>query len=116
MIEIIPAIDLINGQCVRLTQGRYEDKKVYRTSPVEVAKEYESAGIKRLHLVDLDGAKAGKIMNAAVLKAITHETSLTVDFGGGVRTDADLKTAFDSGARMITAGSIAVKSPDLVLD
>jgi len=112
MIEIIPAIDLIDGKCVRLTQGDYAQKKVYNQNPLEVAKRFEAAGIRRLHLVDLDGAKEQHIVNHHVLRSITANTSLVVDFGGGLKTDADLRIAFDNGAAMITGGSIAVKDPE----
>jgi len=111
-MEIIPAIDLIDGKCVRLTQGDYSQKKVYNQNPLEVAKSFEAAGIRRLHLVDLDGAKAQHIVNHRVLRDITTHTSLVVDFGGGLKTDDDLRIAFDSGASMITGGSIAVKNPE----
>lgn len=114
MIEIIPAIDIINGQCVRLTQGDYEQKKVYNSNPVEVAKSFEDAGIQRLHLVDLDGAKAKHIVNVAVLENVAKATNLKIDFGGGIKSDKDLKMAFEAGAKQITAGSIAVANPDLV--
>jgi phosphoribosylformimino-5-aminoimidazole carboxamide ribotide isomerase len=113
-MRIIPAIDIINGKCVRLTKGDYSTQKTYNNNPVEVAKEFEAAGIQYLHLVDLDGAKSGHIVNHQVLNAIANETGLVIDFGGGVKTDADLKVAFDSGASQITAGSIAVKSPEIV--
>lgn len=113
MIEIIPAIDLIEGKCVRLSQGDYNQKTVYNENPLEVAKMFEDAGINRLHLVDLDGAKAHHIVNHKVLEAITTKTSLVVDFGGGLKTDDDLRIAFECGAQMITGGSIAVKSPDV---
>lgn len=113
MIEIIPAIDLIDGKCVRLSQGDYNQKTVYNENPLEVAKMFEDAGINRLHLVDLDGAKAHHIVNHKVLEAITTKTSLVVDFGGGLKTDDDLRIAFECGAQMITGGSIAVKSPDV---
>lgn len=109
MIEIIPAIDIIEGKCVRLNQGDYEQKKVYNENPLEVAKEFEDTGIKRLHLVDLDGAKAKHIVNWKVLEVIATKTNLVIDFGGGLKTDEDLKIAFNSGAAMITGGSIAVK-------
>ena len=112
MIDIIPAIDLIDGKCVRLTQGDYTQKKIYNENPLEVAKSFEAAGIRRLHLVDLDGAKAQYIVNHRVLHQITTQTSLVVDFGGGLKTDADLRIAFDNGASMITGGSIAVKNPE----
>lgn len=113
MIEIIPAIDLIDGKCVRLSQGDYNQKTVYNENPLEVAKMFEDVGITRLHLVDLDGAKAHHIVNHKVLEAITTKTSLVVDFGGGLKTDDDLRIAFECGAQMITGGSIAVKSPDV---
>ncbi|MCB9018575.1 MAG: 1-(5-phosphoribosyl)-5-[(5-phosphoribosylamino)methylideneamino]imidazole-4-carboxamide isomerase [Paludibacteraceae bacterium] len=113
MIEIIPAIDIIDGKCVRLSQGDYEQKKVYNENPMEVAKMFEDVGVRRLHLVDLDGAKAQHIVNYKVLEKITSATSLTVDFGGGLKSDDDLRIAFECGAKMITGGSIAVKSPDV---
>ncbi|SDF14043.1 1-(5-phosphoribosyl)-5-[(5-phosphoribosylamino)methylideneamino] imidazole-4-carboxamide isomerase [Dyadobacter soli] len=113
MIQIIPAIDLIEGKCVRLTQGDYGQKKIYNENPLEVAQQFEDAGLKRLHLVDLDGAKAKKVVNWKVLEKITSKTSLHVDFGGGVQSDDDLKIAFESGAKQVTGGSIAVKQPDL---
>ncbi|MET7255008.1 1-(5-phosphoribosyl)-5-[(5-phosphoribosylamino)methylideneamino]imidazole-4-carboxamide isomerase [Dyadobacter fermentans] len=113
MIQIIPAIDLIEGKCVRLTQGDYGQKKIYNENPLEVALEFEDAGLKRLHLVDLDGAKAKKVVNWKVLEKIASKTSLHVDFGGGVQSDDDLKIAFESGAKQVTGGSIAVKQPDL---
>ena len=112
MIELIPAIDIIGGQCVRLTKGDYDQKTVYRNSPAEVAKEFEQIGFKRLHVVDLDGAKSKHIVNEQVLKAITTETNLVVDFGGGIKTDADIEKAFSAGASMVTVGSIAVTDPD----
>lgn len=112
MIELIPAIDIIGGQCVRLTKGDYDQKTVYRNSPAEVAKEFEQIGFKRLHVVDLDGAKSKHIVNEQVLKAITTETNLVVDFGGGIKTDADIEKAFSAGASMVTIGSIAVIAPD----
>ncbi len=110
-IELIPAIDIIDGQCVRLTKGDYDQKKVYNEDPVAQAQEFERLGFKRLHVVDLDGAKSKHIVNDAVLRAITSHTSLTVDFGGGIKTDEDCQKAFDAGAAMITAGSIAVTDP-----
>jgi phosphoribosylformimino-5-aminoimidazole carboxamide ribotide isomerase len=113
-MRIIPAIDIIDGKCVRLTKGDYSTQKTYNNNPVEVAKEFEASGIKYLHVVDLDGAKSGHIVNHKVLNTIANETGLIIDFGGGVKTDADLKIAFDSGASQITAGSIAVKSPEIV--
>lgn len=111
MIEIIPAIDIIDGKCVRLSQGDYEQKKVYNVNPLEVAKMFEGVGVRRLHLVDLDGAKAQHIVNYKVLESITNSTSLVVDFGGGLKSDDDLRIAFECGARMVTGGSIAVKNP-----
>ena len=114
-IELIPAIDIINGQCVRLTKGDYDRKTVYRDSPAEVAKEFEQLGFKRLHVVDLDGAKSKHIVNVDVLRRITTETSLTVDFGGGIKTDKDIEKAFEAGAAMVTVGSIAVTQPELFL-
>ena len=114
-IELIPAIDIIEGQCVRLTKGNYDQKTVYRDSPAEVAREFESFGFKRLHVVDLDGAKSKHIVNDAVLNAITSNTSLTVDFGGGIKTDGDIEKAFASGAAMVTVGSIAVTQPELFM-
>ncbi len=113
MIELIPAIDIIGGQCVRLTKGDYEQKTVYRDSPVLTASEFEQLGFKRLHVVDLDGAKSKHIVNSEVLRSITTETSLVVDFGGGIKTDGDIEQAFSNGAAMVTVGSIAVTEPDL---
>lgn len=110
-MKIIPAIDLIDGKCVRLTKGDYSTKKVYNENPVEVAKMFEDAGIKYLHLVDLDGAKASRIINYPILEKITNETNLIVDFGGGLKSKEDLKIAFESGASKITGGSIAVQNP-----
>lgn len=110
MIEIIPAIDLIDGKCVRLTQGDYGKKTIYNENPLEVAKQFEDHGIKRLHLVDLDGAKANHIINYKVLENIATKTNLIIDFGGGLKSDDDLRIAFESGADMITGGSIAVKN------
>jgi 1-(5-phosphoribosyl)-5-[(5-phosphoribosylamino)methylideneamino] imidazole-4-carboxamide isomerase (EC 5.3.1.16) len=115
MIELIPAIDIINGQCVRLTKGDYDQKTVYRDAPAEVAKEFEQIGFRRLHVVDLDGAKSKHIVNDTVLKGITKETNLVVDFGGGIKTDEDIEKAFAAGASMVTIGSIAVTHPDLFL-
>ena len=115
MIELIPAIDIIGGQCVRLTKGDYDQKTVYRNSPAEVAKEFEEIGFKRLHVVDLDGAKSKHIVNEQVLKTITSKTQLTVDFGGGIKTDEDIEKAFAAGASMVTIGSIAVTNPDLFM-
>jgi len=114
-IEIIPAIDIINGQCVRLTKGDYAQKTVYNDSPIEVAQHFESLGFHRLHVVDLDGAKSKHICNAPALNGITRQTNLEVDFGGGIKTDEDIEEAFDSGAAMVTVGSIAVTQPDLFI-
>lgn len=116
MIELIPAIDLINGKCVRLTKGDYEQKKIYHENPVEVAIEFERLGFERLHVVDLDGAKSQHIVNIDVLREITNKTSLKVDFGGGIKTNDDIEKAFDNGASMVTIGSIAVKRPELFLE
>lgn len=115
MIQLIPAIDIINGQCVRLTKGDYDQKTVYRDSPAEVAQEFESIGFKRLHVVDLDGAKSKHIVNTDVLRQIVLQTHLCVDFGGGIKTDDDIETAFANGAEMVTVGSIAVTNPDLFI-
>lgn len=112
-MRIIPAIDIINGQCVRLTKGDYDTKKVYNENPVEVAKTFEDAGIQYLHVVDLDGAKASHIVNYKVLDAIATKTNLKIDFGGGLKSDEDLRIAFESGAHQITGGSIAVKNPEV---
>ncbi len=108
MIEIIPAIDIIEGKCVRLEQGNYQTKKVYSENPVEVAKKFEDAGLKRLHLIDLDGAKAKSVVNLKVLSNIASTTNLKIDFGGGIKTNDDIKKVFDNGADMVTVGSIAV--------
>jgi phosphoribosylformimino-5-aminoimidazole carboxamide ribotide isomerase len=113
MTEIIPAIDLIDGKCVRLTHGDYTQKKIYSENPLEVAKAFEGVGIKRLHLVDLDGAKAGTIVNNKILEKIANGTSLIIDFGGGIKTDESIKNVFDSGATIATIGSVAVKQPQL---
>lgn len=112
-IELIPAIDIINGKCVRLTKGDYSQKTVYRDSPTDVAKEFEDLGFRRLHVVDLDGAKSKHIVNIATLRGITENTKLTVDFGGGIKTDDDLQQAFEAGASMVTVGSVAVTYPEL---
>ena len=113
MIELIPAIDIIQGQCVRLTKGDYNQTKVYSTNPVDVAREFERLGFKRLHVVDLDGAKSRHIVNEEVLRSITTNTNLVVDFGGGIKTQEDIEKAFDAGASMVTVGSIAVTEPEL---
>ena len=110
-MRIIPAIDIINGQCVRLTKGDYDTKKVYNEDPLEVAKSFEDAGIEFLHVVDLDGAKASHIVNYKVLESIAGKTNLKIDFGGGLKSDNDLRIAFESGANQITGGSVAVKNP-----
>lgn len=115
MIELIPAIDIINGQCVRLTKGDYDQKKVYNDDPAAVAKEFEQLGFRRLHIVDLDGAKSKHIVNDAVLRSITTETKLIVDFGGGIKTEEDIEKAFEAGASMVTVGSIAVTKPALFI-
>lgn len=112
MIELIPAIDIIDGKCVRLSQGDYNSKKVYNENPVEVAKELEAHGIRRLHVVDLDGAVSHHVVNYRTLEQIASRTSLVIDFGGGVKSDEDLIIAFESGAQMVTGGSIAVKNPE----
>ncbi len=112
-MEIIPAIDIIDGKCVRLSEGDYDRKKVYAEDPLEVAQEFERYGIKRLHLVDLDGAKAKKVINLPVLKTIAENTDLVIDFGGGVKSTEDLKQVFKAGAQQVTGGSVAVKQPEL---
>lgn len=111
-IELIPAIDIIGGKCVRLSKGDYDTKKVYNENPLEVALQFEDAGIRRLHLVDLDGAKEGRIINYKILEKIASRTNLIIDFGGGLKTSDDLRIAFECGAQMVTGGSIAVKNPD----
>ncbi len=113
MIEIIPAIDIIDGKCVRLSQGDYAQKKIYNENPLEAAKQFEDAGIKRLHLVDLDGAKQGTLVNQKVLELIASKTKLIIDFGGGIKTDADIRSVYNAGASMATIGSLAVKNPEL---
>ena len=113
MIELIPAIDIIDGKCVRLSQGDYDTKKVYNENPLEVAKEFEANGIRRLHVVDLDGAKSKHVVNYRTLEMIATRTSLVIDFGGGIKTDEDMLIAFENGAQMVTLGSVAVKNPDL---
>lgn len=112
---VIPAIDIIDGKCVRLTQGDYAQKTVYNASPLAVAKEFEAAGITRLHVVDLDGAKSHHLVNHKILESIATQTSLQVDFGGGIKSDADIETAFSCGAAQVTVGSIAVKDRELTL-
>lgn len=115
MLLPIPAIDLIDGKCVRLTKGDYSTKTTYRNDPIEVAREFESLGFPRLHLVDLDGARAGHVVNHRVLESIANATNLVIDFGGGLKTDDDLHAVFESGARMVTLGSIAVRQPERVI-
>ena len=113
MIELIPAIDIIDGKCVRLSQGDYNSKKIYNENPLEVAKEFEANGIRRLHVVELEGAASHHIVNYRVLDMIASRTSLIIDFGGGIKTDEDMLIAFENGAQMVTLGSGAVKNPDL---
>ncbi|MDH6253696.1 phosphoribosylformimino-5-aminoimidazole carboxamide ribotide isomerase [Chryseobacterium sp. H1D6B] len=111
-MKIIPAIDIIEGKCVRLSKGDYTTKKIYNENPLEAAKEFENAGIQFLHLVDLDGAKSKHIVNQKILESIARETSLHIDFGGGLKTEEDIETAFNSGAKQITIGSIAIQNPE----
>ncbi|MDR0536891.1 MAG: 1-(5-phosphoribosyl)-5-[(5-phosphoribosylamino)methylideneamino]imidazole-4-carboxamide isomerase [Tannerellaceae bacterium] len=115
MIEIIPAIDIIEGKCVRLTRGDYDMKKIYNEVPLEVAKQLEDCGIRRLHVVDLDGARTGHIINYRILEKLASRTSLIIDFGGGLKSDMDVEIAFENGAQMITGGSVAVKAPELFI-
>lgn len=115
-IEIIPAIDIIDGKCVRLTHGDYSQKKIYNENPLEVAKQFEDAGVQRLHLVDLDGAKEGRVQNWKVLEQIAGKTRLTIDFGGGIKTEKDVVIVFDSGAALATVGSIAVKDEEVFVE
>ncbi len=112
-MQIIPAIDLIDGKCVRLTQGDYAQKKIYNENPLEVAKQFEDIGITRLHLVDLDGAKKGEVVNYKVLEKIASQTKLIIDFGGGIKTDETIRIVFESGATIATIGSLAVKEKEL---
>lgn len=114
-MDLIPAIDIMNGQCVRLTKGDYATKTTYYENPVEVARMFESMGLKRLHVVDLDGARESHIVNLDVLRAIKEATRLVVDFGGGIKQESDLKSAFESGAEMVTLGSVAATQPEKVL-
>lgn len=116
MIEIIPAIDIINGRCVRLTKGKFNQQTIYAEDPLDMAKKFEDSGCKRLHLVDLDGAKANHIVNHHTLERISKSTSLVIDFGGGLKSNEDLHIAFESGADMITGGSIAVNNPEVFLE
>ena len=113
---IIPAIDIIEGKCVRLTQGDYAQKKIYNENPLEIAKQFEDAGLQRLHLVDLDGAKAGRIINYNVLETLSSKTNLHIDFGGGLKSDDDLTIAFECGAQQVTGGTIAVKNRETFLN
>ena len=113
MIELVPAIDIIGGRCVRLTKGDYDRKTVYDHSPLEMARQFEQLGFRRLHMVDLEGAKSKHVVNIDVLKSITDHTNLTVDFGGGIKSEDDIKKAFDSGAAMVTVGSVAVTQKNL---
>ncbi len=113
-MTIIPAIDIINGKCVRLTNGDYAQQKIYNENPLEVAKHFEAAGITRLHLVDLDGAKAGAVVNLQLLESIASQTKLVVDFGGGIKTINDVEMVFNAGAAIVTIGSMAVKHPELL--
>ena len=115
-MQIIPAIDIIDGKCVRLTEGDYAQKTIYNENPLEVAKAFEDAGIKRLHLVDLDGAKAGVVKNWKILESIALHTKLVIDFGGGIKTDQDVALVFERGASLATIGSIAVANPELFLN
>lgn len=114
-MRIIPAIDIISGKCVRLTQGNYATQKIYNENPVEIAKRFEAHGLEYLHVVDLDGAKSSRIINYTVLERIATQTNLKIDFGGGIKSDEDLHIAFESGANQVTGGSIAVKNPNLFL-
>lgn len=116
MIELIPAIDLIDGKCVRLTKGDYDRKTVYNDDPVSQALEFQRLGFRRLHIVDLDGAKSKHIVNDDVLKAITQATDLIVDFGGGIKSEDDIEKAFKAGAHMVTIGSVAVTEPDMFMN
>ena len=115
MIEMIPAIDLIDGKCVRLAQGDFARKKVYSENPLEIAKEFESFGLRRLHIVDLDGAKSGKVKNLKVLETIAANTNQAIDFGGGIKSDEDIQSVFDAGAKMASIGSVAVKKEEKFL-
>ena len=114
-MRIIPAIDIIDGKCVRLTRGNYNTKKIYNENPLEVAKEFEASGIKYLHLVDLDGAKSQHIVNFKILEQIASKTNLKIDFGGGIKSDKDLKIAFEKGASQVTGGSVAANDPETFL-
>jgi phosphoribosylformimino-5-aminoimidazole carboxamide ribotide isomerase len=113
MIQIIPAIDIIDGKCVRLTQGDYSQKTIYNENPLEIAKQFEEIGIERLHLVDLDGAKKGEVANLKVLETIASKTKLKIDFGGGIKTDSSIENVFNAGATLATIGSLAIKQREL---
>ena len=115
MLTIIPAIDIIDGKCVRLSKGDYDQKKVYNEQPLDVARQFEDHGLKRLHLVDLDGAKAKHVINWKVLDKIAGKTNLEIDFGGGIKTDEDIKIVFENGADMVTVGSVAAKDPEMFI-
>ncbi len=115
MIELIPAIDIIEGKCVRLVQGLYGQQKTYSDQPLQVARHFAELGVRRLHLVDLDGARVGKVVNLGILQSIADHTPLIIDFGGGIKSDEDVRSVFDAGAAMITAGSIAVSNRYLVV-
>ena len=115
-MQLIPAIDIINGKCVRLTQGDYDSVKVYNENPLEIAKQFEDAGLTRVHVVDLDGAKAGAVRNWKVLESIASKTGLDIDFGGGIKTEKDVSIVLESGAKWATIGSIAVKDEELFVD
>jgi phosphoribosylformimino-5-aminoimidazole carboxamide ribotide isomerase len=115
-MEVIPAIDIIDGKCVRLTQGDYSQKKVYNENPLDVARSFEDIGIKRLHLVDLDGAKKGEVVNLKVLERIASSTALTIDFGGGIKKESDIRNVYEAGAAIATIGSIAVKNKTLFFE
>jgi phosphoribosylformimino-5-aminoimidazole carboxamide ribotide isomerase len=114
MMTIIPAMDIIDGQCVRLTKGDFDTKKVYDNDPVAVAQRFEDIGVKRLHMVDLDGARTKQVVNQAVLEEVANKTGLEIDFGGGVQSDEDIRIVFDCGAKQVTAGSVSVKNPQIV--
>jgi len=111
-MEIIPAIDIIDGKCVRLTEGEFSRQTTYQTSPLEIAMRFEAAGFRRLHMVDLDGARSGKVVNISTLRQVANETSLKIDFGGGIKTDEEIATVFDAGADMVNVGSIAVSDSE----
>ena len=114
-MEIIPAIDIIDGKCVRLTEGEFSRQTTYQTSPLEIAVRFEAAGFRRLHMVDLDGARSGKVVNVSTLRQVANETSLKIDFGGGIKTDEEIAAVFDAGADMINVGSIAVSDSEKLM-